>query len=69
MFERYKVFEELLRFALDGIKINRVYLDRGFYEFHDNIFYMRIHVVFYVKAIMSQFLPFRKGTPCDEKLK
>ena len=32
MSERYKVFEELLRFALNKIKINRVYLDRGFYD-------------------------------------
>ena len=32
MSERYKVFEELLRFALERIKISRVYLDRWFYD-------------------------------------
>ncbi len=53
MSERYKVFEDLLRFALERIKINRIYLDRGFYDLEYIRILRRLGLNFIIQAQKS----------------
>jgi len=53
MSERYRVFEELLRFALERIKINRIYLDRGFYDLEYIRILRRLGLNFIIQAQKS----------------
>ena len=53
MSKRYKVFEELLRFAMDRIKVNKVYLDRGFYDLECIRILKRLGLNFVIQAQKS----------------